>query len=54
MAAMAMLYIPTPNSIKGKHAIINIRNEDDKCFEYAIIASQHYNEIDQAHPNRPG
>ena len=35
-------YIPTPESIKGKRAIVNIHNEDDRCFEYAIIASQHY------------
>ena len=46
-------YISTPISIKGKHAIVNIHNEDERCFEYAIIASQHYNEIDQAHVNRP-
>ena len=39
-------YIPTPDSIKCKQAIVNIHNEDDRCFEYAIIASQHYDEID--------
>ena len=39
-------YIPTPDSIKGKRAIVNIHNEDDRCFEYAIIASQHYQEVD--------
>ena len=48
-------YIPTPDSIKGKHAIVNIHNEDDRCFEYAIIASQHYSEInDCTNSCRPG
>ena len=47
-------YIPTPKAIVGKRAIVNIHNEDDKCFEYAIIASQHYKEIDQIQASRPG
>ena len=47
-------YIPTPEKIKSKHAIINIMNEDDRCFEYAIIASQHYSEIDDRQLQRPG
>ena len=48
-------YIPTPSSIVNKNAIINIQNEDEKCFEYAIIASQHYNKIDdKTHSTRPG
>ena len=47
-------YIPTPKAIVHKKAIINIKNEDDKCFEYAIIASQHYKEIDdRTHPCQP-
>jgi len=46
-------YIPTPKAIVHKQAIVNIHNEDDKCFEYAIIASQHYKEIDQIHASRP-
>jgi transposase-like protein len=48
-------YIPTPSSIVNKKAIVNIQNEDDKCFEYAIIASQHYSEIDDCNKScRPG
>ena len=47
-------YIPTPEKIKGKRAIVNIQNEDDRCFEYAIIASQHYQEVDQTNADRPG
>ena len=48
-------YIPTPEAIVDKLGIINIMNEDDRCFEYAIIASQHYQDIDdQTHAVRPG
>ena len=48
-------YIPTPEAIVDKLGIINIMNEDDRCFEYAIIASQHYQDIDDpTHPCRPG
>ena len=47
-------YIPTPEAIVDKLGIINIHNEDDRCFEYAIIASQHYSEIDQHNAERPG
>ena len=32
-------YIPTPEAIMHKQGIVNIKNEDDRCFEYAIIAS---------------
>ena len=34
-------YIPTPSSIFGKHAIVNLQNEDNRCFEYAILAALH-------------
>ena len=34
-------YIPTPKSIKGRHAITNIRNKDDLCFLYSILAHIH-------------
>ena len=38
-------YIPTPESIKGKYAVINIKNEDDRCFEYAMLAALHSHEV---------
>ena len=47
-------YIPTPESIAGKRAVVNIHNEDERCFEYAIPASQHYPWIDEGTSNRPG
>ena len=38
----ASSYIPTPMSIIGKHAIVNVQNtEDHRCFEYSVIASQY-------------
>ena len=33
-------HIDTLSSIKYKRALINVENEDDRCFEYAIIASE--------------
>ena len=29
-------YIPLPAFLAAKKAIINLRNEDDKCFKWAI------------------
>ena len=42
-------YIPTPESIKHKNAIINIHNKDNNCFEYAYLSSQHYTDIERDH-----
>ena len=33
------LYIVFPNSLKNKKATINPKNNDDKCFQYALTAS---------------
>ena len=41
----AKSYIPTPKSIINSKSIINIENQDENCFNYSIIASQHYSEI---------
>ena len=29
-------YIPLPDFLAGKKAIINLKNEDDECFKWAI------------------
>ncbi|KAE9543657.1 hypothetical protein AGLY_002053, partial [Aphis glycines] len=34
-------YIPLPENIQNKHAIINVKNEDDKCFLWAILSALH-------------
>ena len=34
-------YIPTPKRIAGRQAIINVKNDDDKCFLFSILAYLH-------------
>ena len=46
-------YVPTPLSIASKKAIINIRNNDLRCFEYSIIASRYYSLMNQKIAHRP-
>ena len=38
-------YIPLPEFMKKKNAIINIKNEDDKCFLWSILRYLHPKEI---------
>ena len=46
-------YIPTPEGLKGKHAIINVQNVDDMlCFIYSILAFL-YPVSHKDHPYRP-
>ena len=40
-------YIDLPKEIKTKKAVINVKNKDDRCFEYAILSAQHNKEVDQ-------
>ena len=45
-------YIKSPKWIKNKGVTINLKNtKDNNCFQYAIIASLHHNNIDH-HPER--
>ena len=46
-------YIPTPQSIINKRAIINIKNKDFKCFEYSVLASLCREKIDTHSANNP-
>ena len=46
-------YIPTPQSIIDKRAIINIKNKDFKCFEYSVLASLCREKIDTHSANNP-
>ena len=34
-------YIPTPKSIVGKHAVVNVQNKDNLCFLYSVLAALH-------------
>ena len=38
-------FIPLPEIIKKKNAIINIKNEDDKCFLWSVLRYLHPKEI---------
>ena len=38
-------YIDSPESMKKKKAIINTKNEDDKCFHYAATVALSYEKI---------
>jgi len=31
-------YIPTPSRIANKHAVINVQNRDDRCFQWAVLS----------------
>jgi len=42
-------YIPTPESIVGKKAVVNIKNDDEECFRWCILA--HLHPVDK-NPNR--
>ena len=44
-------YIDCPDWIKKKRATINPKNEDDKCFQYAVTIALNYGEI-ESHPER--
>ena len=37
--------IGSPDWIKNKKATINLKNEDDKCFEYVATVALNYEEI---------
>ena len=38
-------YIELPEFIKNKRACVNIKNDDEKCFKWSILASKHYHEM---------
>ena len=40
-------YIPLPDWIKNKKAIVNIKNKDDKCFLWCILRYLHRKERDE-------
>ena len=42
-------YIDLPPVIKTKKAVINVKNKDNRCFEYAISSALHRKEIKAGH-----
>ena len=41
------LYIDSPKWLKNKKMAINPKNNDDKCFQYAIAAALKYEQIEK-------
>ena len=47
-------YIPTPESVATKKAVINVQNKNDqKCFEYSVLAALYHHKIDKRLAQRP-
>ena len=42
-------YIETPDWIKKKKATINVKKDDDKCFQYSVTVALNYGEIGNHH-----
>jgi hypothetical protein len=34
-------YIPTPKVLVDKHALVNVFNQDDMCFAWAVLSALH-------------
>lgn len=48
----ASSYIKTPNYLANKKAIINVQNNDNKCFMWALLASLHADDVQGGHRER--
>jgi hypothetical protein len=44
-------YIPTPKMLAGKHALVNVFNEDNMCFAWAVLSALHRAHNAQRVPN---
>ena len=45
-------YIALPSQLAKRKAIVNMRNEDHRCFQWAVLAALHHEEVDQNHAYR--
>ena len=45
-------YIKTPRKLRVKKAVVNIKNKDNKCFEYSCLAELHKKDVTN-HRDRP-
>lgn len=34
-------YLPLPKSITNKHAVVNVKNDDNQCFKWAVLSALH-------------
>jgi len=46
-------WLPLPQWVVAKKAVVNVKNRDGRCLEYALLAALHADEV-QAHRDRPG
>ena len=46
-------YFKTPEVLQYKKAIVNIKNTDDKCLEWCLLAYKHYEDINNKDKNDP-
>ena len=44
-------YIDSPKSLKNKKSTINLKNNDDKCFQYAVTLALNLDNVNK-HPQR--
>ena len=44
-------YIDSPKWLKNKKATINPKNNDDKCFQYAVVVTLNHNQIKSPRKN---
>lgn len=45
-------FIELPKILKNKRAIINLKNTDNECFKWSILAALHYNEVFAKNKNK--
>lgn len=45
-------FIELPKVLKNKRAIINLKNTDDECFKWSILAALHYDEVRAKNKNK--
>lgn len=43
-------YVPLPNFLLKKHAIVNVKNEDNRCFGYAMLSALYPAKANQYRP----
>lgn len=46
-------YVELPPRIRAKKAVVNVKNTDEKCFAYAILACKYAHQVQQKTSNDP-
>jgi len=45
-------FLPLPKHIQVKNAIINVKNDDNECFKWAVLSALHHEDVDQKSASR--